>query len=238
MIKEDYLVIIPARGGSKRLPGKNIKDLCGKPLIQWTIDAARAVKPDIVEVMVSTDCEKIADLSIKGGAEVPFIRDSSLALDMSSTVDVVKSVIEYYKHKGREFEFVLVLQPTSPLRSTNQIEEALELLKEKQADSIVSVCPAEHSPLWSNTLDESHSMSAFIAEEFKTTRSQDLPAYYRLNGALYLTRVVRFLEEEAFLLSDNSYAYVMDSKSSVDIDEEIDFLLAKVILENRDGPNV
>jgi CMP-N-acetylneuraminic acid synthetase len=229
------LAIIPARSGSKRLPGKNIKTLCGKPLIQWTIDAARAAVPSITEVMVSTDGGEIAELSIRVGAKVPLLRDSSLASDVSSTVDVIKSVIEYYKDNGKEFEFVLVLQPTSPLRCAVHIEEAIALLKEKKADSVVSVCPAEHSPLWANTLNETQSMNVFIPDELKNLRSQDLPEYYRLNGAIFLTRVSRFLDEGTFLLSDNSYAYIMDSKSSVDIDEELDFLLAEVIINNRES---
>lgn len=228
----NILAIIPARAGSKRLPGKNIKNLCGKPLIQWTIDAALAV-PEITEVMVSTDAEEIATISDACGAKVPFLRPVSLASDVSSTVDVIKSVIEYYKNEGKEFDFVLLLQPTSPLRGSAQIKEAIALLKEKKADSIVSVCPTEHSPLWANTLDETQSMDAFIPDELKTVRSQDLPEYYRLNGAIYLTRVSRFLDEGTMFLSSNTFAYIMDSKSSVDIDEELDFMLAETIINNQ-----
>jgi N-acylneuraminate cytidylyltransferase len=128
----------------------------------------------------------------------------------------------------------MLLQPTSPLRTSKHISEAISLLKEKDADSVISVCPVEHSPLWSNTLDESLSMDKFIDDDIKNSRSQDLPKYYRLNGALYLTRVSRFLVEGALLLSSNSYAYVMDSKSSIDIDEELDFLFAETILNKRD----
>ena len=129
----------------------------------------------------------------------------------------------------------MLLQPTSPLRTSKHISEAISLLKEKNADSVVSVCPVEHSPLWSNTLDETLSMDSFIDDAIKTSRSQDLPEYYRLNGALYLTSVSRYLDEGVLLLSSNGYAYVMDSKSSIDIDEELDFLFAETILNKRDA---
>jgi N-acylneuraminate cytidylyltransferase len=229
----NVLAIIPARSGSKRLPGKNIKELCGKPLISWTIEAALS-EPTLNEVIVSTDCENIAKISVNCGAKVPYLRPKSLAADESTTVDVIRSIIEYYSNIGKTFDFVMLLQPTSPLRTSKHISEAISLLKEKDADSVISVCPVEHSPLWSNTLDESLSMDKFIDDDIKNSRSQDLPKYYRLNGALYLTRVSRFLVEGALLLSSNSYAYVMDSKSSIDIDEELDFLFAETILNKRD----
>ncbi|MGR5287481.1 cytidylyltransferase domain-containing protein [Vibrio maritimus] len=228
------LAIIPARGGSKRLPGKNIKRLHGKPLIQWSIDSAQGVK-DIARVIVSTDCPEIANIAVKSGSEVPFMRPEELSTDTSSSTDVIKHALEFYRSQGEHFDYVMLLQPTSPIRNTNHIQGAIELLKDKQADAVVSVCECDHSPLWSNTLPSDLSMESFIRPELKNTRSQDLPDYFRLNGAIYLTKVSRFFEENSLFLPSNIYAYVMNGESSVDIDHELDFLLAETILKYKES---
>ncbi|HDY7750739.1 TPA: acylneuraminate cytidylyltransferase family protein [Vibrio vulnificus] len=227
------LAITPARGGSKRLPGKNIKNLNGKPLIQWTIDAALAVQ-EIARVMVTTDCDEIAEIAKKAGAEVPFIRPPELATDTSSSSDVIRHALDFYRAQGEEFDFVLLLQPTSPIRSADDIRHAIEQLKAHTADAVVSVCPCEHSPLWANTLPDDRSMADFIRHEVSQLRSQDLPHYYRINGAIYLTRVSRFYQENSLFLSSNIFAYVMDNESSVDIDHELDFLIAETVLKYRE----
>ncbi|EGR9009175.1 TPA: acylneuraminate cytidylyltransferase family protein [Vibrio vulnificus] len=227
------LAITPARGGSKRLPGKNIKNLNGKPLIQWTIDAALAVQ-EIARVMVTTDCDEIAEIAKKAGAEVPFIRPPELATDTSSSSDVIRHALDFYRAQGEEFDFVLLLQPTSPIRSADDIRHAIEQLKAHTADAVVSVCPCDHSPLWANTLPDDRSMADFIRHEVSQLRSQDLPDYYRINGAIYLTRVSRFYQENSLFLSSNIFAYVMDNESSVDIDHELDFLIAETVLKYRE----
>ena len=169
---KEVLAIIPARGGSKRLPGKNIKDLNGKPLIAWTIDAALRSKY-IDKSVVSTDDEIIAEISQKYGAEVPFIRPKELATDTASSIDVILHAINFYKTKGEPFEYVILLQPTSPLRTTEDIDHAFEMLNE-ETKAIVSVCETEHPPLWSNTLPKDLSMKDFLAKEILNKRSQDL----------------------------------------------------------------
>ncbi|EGQ7930512.1 TPA: acylneuraminate cytidylyltransferase family protein [Vibrio vulnificus] len=227
------LAITPARGGSKRLPGKNIKNLNGKPLIQWTIDAALAV-PEIARVMVTTDCDEIAEIAKQAGAEVPFIRPPELATDTSSSTDVIRHALDFYRAQGEEFDFVLLLQPTSPIRSADDIRHAIEQLKAHTADAVVSVCPCDHSPLWANTLPDDRSMADFIRHEVSQLRSQDLPDYYRINGAIYLTKVSRFYQENSLFLSSNIFAYVMDNESSVDIDHELDFLIAETVLKYRE----
>ncbi len=227
------LAITPARGGSKRLPGKNIKNLNGKPLIQWTIDAALAVQ-EIARVMVTTDCEAIAEIAKQAGAEVPFIRPPELATDTSSSTDVIRHALDFYRAQGEEFDFVLLLQPTSPIRSSDDIRCAIAQLKVHTADAVVSVCPCDHSPLWANTLPDDRSMADFIRHEVSQLRSQDLPDYYRINGAIYLTRVSRFYQENSLFLSSNIFAYVMDNESSVDIDHELDFLIAETVLKYRE----
>lgn len=227
------LAITPARGGSKRLPGKNIKNLNGKPLIQWTIDAALAVQ-EIARVMVTTDCEAIAEIAKQAGAEVPFIRPPELATDTSSSTDVIRHALDFYRAQDEEFDFVLLLQPTSPIRSSDDIRCAIAQLKAHTADAVVSVCPCDHSPLWANTLPDDRSMADFIRHEVSQLRSQDLPDYYRINGAIYLTRVSRFYQENSLFLSSNIFAYVMDNESSVDIDHELDFLIAETVLKYRE----
>ena len=148
MIKgKTVLAVIPARGGSKRLPRKNCLLLQGKPLIVYSIEAAKE-SVYIDEVVVSTDDEEIASLARQAGASVPFLRPAELSTDEASSVDVVAHALNYYQvNEKKLFDYVVLLQPTSPLRTAAHINQALELLKEKKADAIVSVCEAEHSPL-------------------------------------------------------------------------------------------
>jgi len=228
------LAIVPARSGSKRLPGKNIKVLNGKPLIQWSIESALGI--DVVSrVMVSTDCQYIADIALQSGAEVPFLRPKELSTDTSTSAAVIKHALDYYKDQGEMFDYVLLLQPTSPLRNKKHNEQAIALLRAKEADAIVSVCECDHPPSWSNTLPESMSMEYFIRDEIKNSRSQDLAQSYRLNGAIYLSKVRRFYEEGSLFLSSNIYAHIMDNESSVDIDHKLDFLLAEAILQYKEN---
>ncbi|WP_318439212.1 acylneuraminate cytidylyltransferase family protein [Photobacterium leiognathi] len=224
------LAIIPARAGSKRLPNKNILDLGGKPLIQWTIEAAIECS-QIETVMVSTDSKKIADISEKAGASVPYLRSPELSSDTASSADVVIDVIEYYKSMGKRFDAIMLLQPTSPLRSASDIRNAVTLFNEKKANAVVSVAECDHSPLWCNTLSDDLCMDNFIPDEVKKLRSQDLPVYYRLNGAIYLVKNNVFVNSQTFF-PESTYAMKMDTKNSIDIDNIIDFKLAEILIEN------
>ena len=222
-MNKTFLAIIPARGGSKRLPRKNLLDLCGKPLIAWSIEAALKSKY-ISKVIVSSDDEEILNIAKEYKAD--FIkRPDELASDTATTFDALKHTLENVE----KYDYVVLLQPTSPLRSEKHIDEAIELLKEKNADAIISVCEMEHSPLWSNTLDENLDMSNFLRDEVLNKRSQDLPKYYRLNGAIYICKTDKLLQNKGFFLKENIYAYKMNKKHSVDIDEEIDFIIAREI---------
>ena len=167
------LAIIPARGGSKRLPGKNIKALNGKPLIQWTIESALHID-DISRVMVSTDCKKTAKLALSVGAEVPYIRPAELATDTSTSSDVIKHALDYYAEQNEYFDFILFLQPTSPIRSAKHNLEVIKLLQAKNADAIVSVCECEHSPLWTNTLPSDFLSSNIYAYVMDNQSSVDI----------------------------------------------------------------
>lgn len=220
-----FLAIIPARGGSKRLPRKNVLDLCGKHLIAYTIEAALKSK-NINKVIVSSDDEEILDISKKFGADI-LKRPYELANDTATTFDAIKHTIDNFE----KYDYIVLLQPTSPLRNEKHIDEAIELLEKKKADAIVSVCEMEHSPLWSNTLPNDGNMNNFLKDEILNKRSQDLDKFYRLNGAIYICKTEKLIENKSFLLKDNIFAYIMNRENSVDIDEEIDFKIAEVLID-------
>jgi CMP-N,N'-diacetyllegionaminic acid synthase len=232
-MKIKFAAIITARGGSKRLPKKNILELAGKPLIAWTIEAAKKCSK-IEDIIVTTDSDEIEKIAIEFGARVPFKRPDELSNDTATSFDVVKHCLDYLNEKeDKQVEYLVLLQPTSPLRSNEDINKAIELLELKNAAAVVSVCPTEHSPLWSNTLDNSLSLDNFLRDEVKNSRSQDLPTYYRLNGAIYVCKVEDFLKEKSFFLSKNSFAYEMSTECSVDIDTQLDFLVADFLLKQK-----
>ncbi len=221
------IAIIPARGGSKRLPRKNVLSLAGKPLIGWSIEAAQQSKY-VDEIFVSTDDQEIADVASEFGINVPELRPIELATDTASSTDVL---IYTLKKFGSQSNIIISLQPTSPLRTAKHIDEALELFITKGAFSVVSVTPCEHPPQWANILPEDGSMKDFIQGNNK--RSQDLGEYYRLNGAIYIYDVHELLNSGAILYIEDTYAYKMSNKYSVDIDNEFDFELAEYIIKLR-----
>lgn len=219
-----FLTITPARGGSKRLPHKNVLDLAGKPLIAWSIEAGLKSKY-IDKVIVTSDDDEILAIANEFGADI-IKRPYELASNTAISFDAIKHTIENVE----KYDYVVLLQPTSPLRTAEQIDEAIELLERKKADAIISVCEMNHSPLWSNTLPNDNSMRGFLGDEVLNKRSQDLPPYYRLNGAIYICKTDRLLAEESFFIKESIYAYVMDRESSVDIDEKLDFNLAELLI--------
>ncbi len=222
-----FLAIIPARGGSKRLPRKNVLDLVGKPLIAWSIEAGLKSKY-IDKVIVSSDDDEILEISQIFNAET-IKRPQALASDMATTFDAIKHTIDNIE----QYDYIVLLQATSPLRNEKHIDEAIELLEIKNADGVVSTCEMDHSPLWSNIVDESLSMEGFLKDEVLNKRSQDLEKYFRLNGAIYICKTEKLLEEKSFFIKENIFTYKMDRKSSVDIDEEIDFKMAKIMKEDE-----
>ena len=225
---KNILAVILARGGSKRLPGKNILDLAGKPLIAWSIESGLNSKY-IDEVIVSSDSDKILNISKKYGTKI-VKRPSALASDTATSFDAIKHTIDI---RDQKFDFVILLQPTSPLRNNGHIDEALELLIKKNADAIISVTETDYSPSWADTLPKDRSMVNFLKNGVLNKRSQDFVKHYRINGAIYICRTEKLLEEKSFFLKGNIYAYQMNRESSVDIDEKIDFQLAKMLIENK-----
>lgn len=225
------LAVIPARGGSKGVPKKNIKLLNGKPLIAYTIEAA--LESGIFDnVIVSTDSEDIADIARKYGATVPFIRPDNLSGDLVSSDDVILHAIDYYEQLGDNYKYVCKLQPTSPLRTAKHIQEAYGILKQQNSNYVVSVCECEHSPQWSGTIDADMRLDNFIKDKFKRACRQQIEKYYRLNGAIYFGNIEQFKVDKNFL-GNNSLAYIMSMEESVDIDNELDFKLAEIIMKDR-----
>ena len=222
------LAVILARSGSKGLKDKNIKELAGKPLLAYTVEAAiESGKYDMVHV--STDSELYADIAKKYGADVPFLRDEELAGDKSSSWDALRFVVTEYEKLGKSFDTVTLLQPTSPLRDAKDIQNAFDIYESKNATAVVSVCEVDHSPLVCNTLPEDGSLYGFI-DLNKVGRRQDMKPYYRINGAIYIQKT-NLLMDNTSIYSEGSYAYVMDKRHSVDIDDEVDFTVAQAIIE-------
>ncbi|MFA0056795.1 acylneuraminate cytidylyltransferase family protein [Vibrio echinoideorum] len=222
------LAFIPARGGSKRLPRKNILPLAGKPLIGWAIEAAKGSKY-INQIFISTDDQEIAEVARSFGIDVPELRPSHLASDTASTADVLTYTLEKF---GNNVDIVVLLQPTSPLRTAVHIDQALELFVKKQASSVVSVTPCEHPPTWSNTLPDDGSLGEFVRPE-ALKRSQDLEEFYRFNGAIYIFDVCKLLKCRDICYTNESFAYVMENKDSFDIDQQLDFDLAEFFINKR-----
>lgn len=225
------LGVIPARAGSKGLPGKNIRLLAGKPLLAYTVEAAR--KSGVFDfLLVSTDGEEIARAAREAGAEVPFLRPPELATDTAKGIDVLHHAMQWLEERGRRFDLVMYLQPTSPLRSCEDIVGACCLLVERNADAVVSVCEAEHHPWWTNTLPPDLCMKDFLSQEIIGRQRQELPVFYRLNGAIYLAQW-GFVRHRDSWFGPRTYAYVMPRERSVDIDEEIDLRFAEALITAR-----
>lgn len=224
------ITIIPARSGSKGLKDKNIKELEGEPLLSYSIKAAKESNL-FDEIMVSTDSDKYAEIARCFGANVPFLRSETNSSDKAGSWDVVLEVLDKYLKKGDKYDSVCLLQPTSPLRTAQDIIGAYKLLDNKQADAITSVCEVDHSPLWTMTLPENLSLSEFRGKTSDRPRQQ-LPTYYRLNGAIYI-RKIKYDKDKVHLLENNEFAYIMPREHSVDIDSEFDFIIAESIMKSE-----
>ena len=228
------IAIIPARSGSKGLPDKNIKELLGKPLMAYSIEAAVA-SGCFNEVMVSTDSEHYAEIAKSYGANVPFFRSEATSSDTASSWGMVDEVLRNYKSLlGREFDTFCLLQPTSPLRTAEDIKSAYKLYEEQAKFAVVSVCETEHSPLWSGQLPKNHEFIDFIKPD-TAKRRQDAGKFYRLNGAIYIVNIAHF-RADTFLYTKGSFAFIMEQKHSIDIDTELDFSLAETILRKNSTP--
>jgi len=219
--------IITARSKSKGLPKKNIKLLAGIPLIARTIQQAKKSRY-LDKLIVSTDGIEIAEISCLYKADVPFLRPKRLAKDKSSSVDTLLHALDWYKKDNIYFDIIVLLQPTSPLRTAEDIDNSIELLFSKKAKAIVSVCEAEHHPYWANILPKNGSMKNFLSVEIKNKNRQSLPIFYRLNGAVYTAFSDYFIRQNGFF-GDKTFSYIMPKERSVDIDTELDFKFAELL---------
>ncbi|NCC70148.1 acylneuraminate cytidylyltransferase family protein [bacterium] len=225
------IAIIPARSGSKGIKDKNIKLLNNKPLLAYTIEAA--IKSEIFdEIMVSTDSEKYATIGKQYGANVPFLREDKLSGDNASSWDVVKDTLWKYKQVDIKFDNVVLLQPTSPLRDYQDIIDSYSLFINKNANTVVSVCEMEHSPLWSNTIPADLSMEKFFKSNYSMINRQKINTFYRINGAIYIVNI-NYLLNNNDIYSKKSFAYLMPKNKSIDIDDDFDFELAKYFINSK-----
>ncbi|MBO6622613.1 MAG: acylneuraminate cytidylyltransferase family protein [Balneola sp.] len=224
-----YLVIIPARGGSKGVPGKNIRPLKGKPLIHYTVEAARSLFNDS-DICVSTDSDEIKKVVEQIGLKVPFIRPKELSQDSSGSHEVILHALDFYEKKGFEPEAVILLQPTSPLRTAKHIEEAVKLFG-PSLDMVVSVKESSSNPYY-NLFEEDSSGFLKKSKKGSFVRRQDCPPVWEYNGAIYVINVNSIKKNRLHNLS-NIKKYVMDDISSIDIDTELDFKLAEFIMTNK-----
>lgn len=224
--------IIPARKSSKGIHNKNIKPLLSKPLIVYTIEAA--LKSKVFDrIVVSTDSFKIKKVSQKYGAEVPFLRPKNLAGDNTPMISVLRHALKFLEQKERFYpDVVVLLQPTSPLRKPIHIKKALEKFLKSKADSVVTICEAEFSPYWMKRLLKDRVIPFIENKKRVYTRRQDLPKVYRLNGAIYIAKRNIIMEENS-ILGEDTRAIIMNQEDSIDIDTEIDFKLAELILKKR-----
>lgn len=227
------LAIIPARGTSKGVVRKNIRPLFGKPLIVYSIEQTLKSK-HLTKIIVSTEDEEIAEIAKGCGIEVPFLRPPELARDDTPTLSVLQHAVRFLEeHQGYRADIIVTLQPTSPLRTASHIDEAIEQLINTNADSVVSLCVAEHSPYWMKKI-EGDRVIPFLEGGERYTRRQDLPKVYRLNGAVYVTRYDVLMMQNR-VLGNDTRAIIMSQEDSIDIDTEYDLKLAELILQQRGG---
>lgn len=225
----DTLAIIPARGGSKGLPGKNIRPLAGTPLIVYTIKAALQAK-SIKRVIVSTDDEAIATIAREAGAEVPFLRPADLSGDNATSIDaclhVLKQTQEMFNYQP---DFVAFLQPTSPLRTATDIDAASNLLIQSGADSVVGVKPVTEYPQWMRSMDDEQRLRPLFEDIPKPPPRQNLEPYYLVNGAIYMNTTACLLTHKDFYGLDTR-GYLMPEERSIDIDTLDDFEKAEKLI--------
>ena len=226
------LGIIPARSGNKRLHRKNIRLLAGKPLIQWTIEAGLESNA-IDDLIISTDDTQIAEIAKSCGGNVPFIRPKNLSTDSSSSYEVLTHAYETLKKQGKDYSYIVMLQPTSPLRMSYHIDMAADFLEKKRADGVISVNQLNHPFEWTNTLPQSSEMLNFFEEIDVSQPSQKFLTRYTLNGAIYITDITRMKKEKSHIYGQSMYAFIMNDKDSIDIDTKYDFEIAEYLMTKK-----
>lgn len=227
------LALIPARGGSKGLPRKNIMPICGKPLIAWSIEKAKLSK-HLDMVLVTTDCQEIADVAKQYGAHVPFLRPTELATDRSSTYDAIRHALDYLRtEEGRTFDYIVLLEPTSPLREDDDIDQMLERLSESSAefDSIISIGEVdEHPSIVRRTRGDK--LEPFCPELQQTTRRQDNEPAYFPYGVAYIAKTDVLLAENTFYTKRCTH-FKIKQYQNYEIDDIYGFLCVESIMKHE-----
>ena len=228
------IAIIPARGNSKGLPGKNIKLLCGKPLIAWSIEAGLGSKY-IDEVMVTTDSEDIANIARQFGASVPFIRPAKLANDTATSMDVIKHALNFYNNKlEKKFDYTVLLEPTSPLRVKDDIDNAIEqLLENSQARAIVGICKTEsQNPAFLVKKNTNNFLVGYENMDMRILRRQDVDEVYFFEGSVYVSDTVTLLTKNTFY-HENTLGYEFSKWQALEIDDLDDFIMVEALMMNK-----
>jgi CMP-N,N'-diacetyllegionaminic acid synthase len=223
------LAIIPARGGSKRLPGKNTRMLCGRPLICWTIGFAQSI-PWFDHVHVSTDSADIAHVAASAGAQTERLRPPDLATDEASSVAVALDVLKWFQTLGRSFELVALLQPTTPVRRLNRWNEARDLIDADACDAVVGIRPVETHPYLTYRVDAAGCIEPFCQEAAVIKRSQDFPDAYAVNGAMYLVRADILMREQSFFPNRTGAILCDNDVENIDIDTQADWFAAERLI--------
>ncbi len=227
----NILYVIPARGGSKGIPGKNIKLLAGKPLITYSIDVARQVATDETDICVSTDDEKIANVAESAGIKVPFIRPAWLATDTCGTYEVLIHAIDFYREQGKEYDTMVLLQPTSPLRTADDVRGAMSLYT-PDIDMVVSVKEAATNPYYNAYEADADGFLHISKGDGHYTRRQDAPQVWEYNGAVYVINVASLRQMKLGEFRRRRF-YVMPSARSIDLDSPTDWLIAETLINNK-----
>ena len=224
------LALILARGGSKRLPGKNIRILGDKPLIVWSIDVARGI-PEICDILVSTDDPAIANICADAGAYVPWLRPIELASDTASSNDAALHALDWYESVKGAVDGILLLQPTSPFRTGGTVRKGIELFAKHDRKPVIGVSPTNVHPMWTLMMEGDY-LVPLMQEHGLKTRSQDLPPAYIANGSFYMIAPTDLRSNQTFFGSTSIPLIVESKKESLDIDIEFDWYIAESILRN------
>jgi CMP-N,N'-diacetyllegionaminic acid synthase len=223
------LALITARGGSKRLPGKNIRVLGGKPLIVWSIDVAKDI-PEICDILVSTDDPAIATVSKEAGANVPWLRPAELATDTASSVDVALHALDWYEAENGAVDGLLLLQPTSPFRTQATVQRGIDLFSKHGRQPVLGVSPTHDHPMWTLKMEGKYLVS-FMPDQGLGMRSQDLPSAYVINGSFYLIFPAELRARRAFLGAKTIPLVIESPQEALDIDTGLDFMMAEFYLD-------
>lgn len=223
---QSVLALIPARGGSKGVPRKNVRDVAGKPLIAWTIEAAKKSR-HVDRLVLSSEDAAIIEVAKRFGCEVPFVRPPELATDTADSLQVVRHALGVI---GEHYDYVVLLQPTSPMRLAEDIDGVIESCAKSEAMACVSVCEPDKSPYWMLTMDASGRSKTLFPAERIPDRRQDAPKVYALNGAVYVARTDHVVRGGTFQPADGTVAYQMPKDRSFDIDTELDLKIVDFLL--------